>query len=41
LGFTFICGRTRRGGFLIHRNPTRPHAGDASRDQGGIATANA
>jgi hypothetical protein len=23
LGFTFICGRSRRGGFLIHRKTRR------------------
>ena len=30
LGFTFICGKSRRGYFQLHtEDPARPHAGEA------------
>ena len=36
LGFTFICGKSRRGNFLAQtEDPARPHAGEAQGDQGG------
>ena len=42
LGFTFICGKSRRGNFLLQaEDPPRPHAGEAQGNQGGTATANA
>ena len=42
LGFTFICGKTRQGKFLlVQENPTRPPAGQAPGNQGGTATATA
>src|SRR4030088_785644 len=37
LGFTFICGKSRRGKFLL----TRPHAGEAASHQAGVAAAQA
>ena len=42
LGFTFICGKSRRGQLPAStEDPTRPHAGEAPGDQGGAAAANA
>ena len=42
LGFTFICGKSRQGHFLLKRKtPARPHAGEAPGDQGRAATAHA
>ena len=42
LGFTFICGKSRRGSFLIKRKTrSGPPEGEARGDQGGAATANA
>ena len=40
LGFTFICGKSRWGRFLLIRKTRRDrHAGQARGDQGGDATA--
>ena len=42
LGFTFICGKSRRGAFQLQaEDPARPHAGEAPGDQGGAAAPNA
>ena len=42
LGFTFICGQSRRGKFLILRQiPPRPRAGQAQGVEGQAATAQA
>ena len=41
LGFTHICGQSRRGKFLLKRRTRRDHAGKAHGDQGGTATADA
>jgi RNA-directed DNA polymerase len=30
LGFTFMCGKSRQGFFLLMENPMRPHAGEAA-----------
>ena len=39
LGFTLICGKSRRGNFLLSRGG--PHDGEAGRDQGRAATTDA
>jgi RNA-directed DNA polymerase len=42
LGFTFICGKSRRGKLPDQTEvPARPHAGKAPGHQGGAATAHA
>ena len=42
LGFTFICGRSRRGQVPRQEEiPARSHAGEAQGDQGGVAAAQA
>ena len=42
LGFTFICGKSRQGGFLIKRkSPSRPHEGEVEAGQGGAASTQA
>ena len=42
LGFTFGCGKSRRGKFLLKKeNPARPHAGEAASHQAGAAAAQA
>ncbi len=41
LGFTFICGKTRRGGFLIHRKTRRDRMRAKLKDQEGAAAAHA
>ena len=42
LGFTFICGKSRAGKFLLpQEDPARPRAGEAQGNQGGTATAHA
>jgi len=41
LGFTFICGKSRKGFFLIKRKTRRPHAGEAEGGQRGPAPAQA
>jgi group II intron reverse transcriptase/maturase len=42
LGFTFICGKSRRGNFLLHRRSRRDRARvKAQRNQGGPARADA
>ena len=39
LGFIFICGKSRKGGFLEAQEPRRPHAGEAEEIKEGSAKA--